>query len=74
MIDNDMNAEMFIITGPCWNCRKDMQIALVGTESDEFLYGPEAFSQAEQELAEKHGVCLKTVRSATAQETYLANF
>ena len=64
---------MFIITAPCWSCHKDMQVALVGSESANFLYGPEVFSKSEQELAVQNGVCLKTVRSATAQETYLAN-
>ena len=64
---------MMIITAPCWNCDKDMKIALLGNESGDLHSGPENFSKEEISLAEKHGVVLKMVSSKTAEETYLAN-
>ncbi len=64
---------MMLITAPCWQCSKDMLVALVGDDNGNMDYGPEAFNQKEIELAEKNGVLLKKVNSKTAEETYLAN-
>lgn len=50
-----------------------MLVALIGDDGGNLSCGPEDFSKEEQELAEKHGVCLKVINSKTAGETYLAN-
>jgi len=64
---------LYIITAPCWNCDKEMRVALVGNKSGDLDYGPERFSNSEKKLAEENGVLLKIVRSKIAKETYLAN-
>ncbi len=64
---------MLIITAPCWQCNKDMILALMGNESGDFDYGPEKFSESEVQLAEQHGVLLKNAHSTTMNETYMAN-
>lgn len=64
-----------IINTPCWNCKKEMRMALgQGRDTDDYDYrGPESFSKSEVELAKKHGVFLNVVESKTSEETYLAN-
>lgn len=64
---------MMIITAPCWQCDKDMLVALVGDDNGNMGYGPEDFNQEEIALAKKNGVLLKKIDSKTAEETYLAN-
>lgn len=64
---------MLIINAPCWQCEKDMLIALEGDEAGNLAYGPEAFSDEEQKKATENGVILKEVESQTAGESYLAN-
>lgn len=64
---------MMLITAPCWQCNKDMLVALVGDDNGNMDYGPEGFNPKEITLAEKNGVLLKKVNSKTAEETYLAN-
>ncbi len=65
--------EMYLITAPCWNCGEDVLLALVGSRSGNFYYGPEKFTNAETAVARKHGVYLKIIDSKTANEIYLAN-
>lgn len=62
-----------IINAKCWQCDKDVLVALVGDDAGNLGYGPEAFSEEEQKLATEHGVLLKNVDSSTANESYLAN-
>lgn len=64
---------MMIITAPCWNCNKDMFVALVGDENGNGAYGPEDFNSQEIALAEKNGVLMKEVCSKTTGEIYRAN-
>jgi hypothetical protein len=65
-----MQNSMIIITAPCWQCEKEMLIALVGNDVGDFGYGPESFSEQEIKLAQTNGVELRHVDSATAEETY----
>jgi hypothetical protein len=66
-------SDMMIITTPCWNCRKDMRMAVEGTETGDLLATPSGFGNKERALAERHGVLLREHASATAGDTYLAN-
>jgi hypothetical protein len=65
--------EMLIITAPCWQCGKDMFVAVIGDKVGSLSRSPESFSDSERKLAEQHGVLIKYVQSKTAKETYLAN-
>lgn len=68
-----MKNTILIITAPCWNCDKEMRIALMADENGNLDGGPDTFSERAKEEAQKHGVHLKMVSSKTAGETYLAN-
>jgi hypothetical protein len=72
-MNNSHQRKMMIISAPCWQCDKEMLIALIGDDNGNMDYGPEKFSQKEIELAEKNGVLIKKVTSKIADETYLAN-
>lgn len=65
---------MMIIMTECWQCDKELKIALLGDDNGNLEGGPEIFSDSDKELATQHGVLLKAVSSKTAQESYLANY
>lgn len=67
--------QMYIITAPCWKCRKTLNVAVVKSDikkSNDFR-GPELFSEIEKKIAKNHDVIIKEHYSQTRQETYCAN-
>lgn len=64
---------MMIITTPCWNCDKEMLMAVEGDDGGNLEATPAGFDEAQVKLVESHGVVLKIVSSKAAEEAYKAN-
>lgn len=66
---------MFVITAPCWNCKTTMRMAVIKAQLDghESIYGPEAFSHEQLEVAKSHNVLVQNQPMLITTEEYRAN-
>lgn len=64
---------LHVVDAPCWKCEKIMKVAMLSCKVDQFLYGPEYFSEKDMQIARDNGVIIKNIFSKTIEDSYNAN-
>ena len=64
---------MHIINVPCWKCEKIMKVAVLSCNNEQFLYGPEYFSEKDLKIARENEAIIKNIFGEIVRDSYNAN-